>query len=106
MSTIVINGVTYKLPESILDRNGQDETGTYSTMFLKETFTGREDWEEIENRGGDWMNDSECFVAFGNHYGINGDDANINDVGDAMYALFINYDEDEWETHLLEPVSK
>lgn len=106
MNTLVINGVTYKEPESVLKHNAKDEDGTYNTLFLKYTFIGREDWEEIDNRGGDWMNESECFAVYGNHYGVNGDEASLDDVGSAMYALYMNYDEDEYEIHLLEPVNK
>ncbi len=105
MSNIItINGVKYKTPKSIDDVNDKAEGCIYGSMFLKDVFTGREDWDRIESEGGDWMNDSECFSAYGSHYGVNGDDALLNDVGDALYALFMNYDEDEWEVHLLEPV--
>lgn len=104
MSTIVINGVTYKFPASVLERNAKDETGIYNTLFLQDTFTGREDFDEIDKNGGDWVNESECFAVYGNHYGVNGDDVQITIISDAMYARFVNYDEDEYEIHLLEPV--
>lgn len=101
--TMIINGVKYKTPKHVEKVNAKAEGCIYGSLFLKEVFTGREDWDRIESEGGDWMNDSECFGVYGEHYNVDGDEEPINKIGDTLYAIYFNYDEDEWEMHVLEP---
>ena len=100
METIVINNTTYKIPASVVEHNSAS-CPTYGVLFLSKVFTGNEDFDRIEKDGGDWMNESDCFSAYGEAMGVNGDDALIRDVGSSMFAWFKNRKGDEFEMHML-----
>ena len=89
METIIINNQHYKMPESIVEINN-NAVDFYGVMNLSEVFTGLDDFDRIENEGGDWF-DSQCFEAYGEHYGVNGDEVEINKVADSMFAWFSDY---------------
>jgi hypothetical protein len=103
MDTIVINGEKYKMPTSVVEHN-LGCSDFYGVLNIAEVLTGREDFDRIESENGDWF-ESECFEAYGNHYGVNGDDAPINEVGSAMYAWFTDYKGEDFSLHLLEKVN-
>ena len=102
MNTITIKNKTYKIPAVVLENNA-NASSFYVKLSIVEVLTGREDFDRIESEGGDWF-DSDCFGVYGEHYGVNGDDAPINLVGEAMYAWFSDYKGEENELYLLEEV--
>ena len=100
MKTLVINNNTYKLPEWVVENNAKAED-FYGVLSVQEIFTGREDFDRIDSENGDWF-ESQCFEAYGNHFGVNGDDAPINVVGETMYAWITDYDREDWTMIVLE----
>lgn len=96
---ITINGKKYAVPAAIITHNA-NASSFYSELKLSEVITGREDFDRIDSEGHDWY-ESECFNAYGNHHNMNGDDAPINLVGEAMYAWFSDYKGEDHELHLI-----
>lgn len=102
METIVIDEVTYKIPDSITETN-KFAKDVYGEMRLVEVLTGREDFDRIDNEGGDWF-ESQCFDVYGEHYGVNGDDVEISKVSESMFAWFSDYKGEDHMLCLLEKI--
>lgn len=102
MSTIVINGTTYKLPASVVAQNEEAYNGEiYKQLFLQEIITGLEDFDRIDNEGGDWL-ESQCFAAYAEHHKIDEGDADISEVRESLFGWFSDYDKENFALYLLE----
>ena len=73
----------------------------YGQKFIKEVITGAEDFDRIDNEGGDWL-ESQCFAVYAEHHNIDEGDADISEVKNSLFGWFSDYSEEDWELCLLE----
>lgn len=110
MSTIVINGITYKFPDSIIEHNSNlDPEDFYNKLTLEKIFSGYDEFDRLEAKGFNYLSEEycECWQLYADLHGIESlDDERllISSVGESMYAIFTDYKNEEHTICILEKV--
>ena len=95
---INVDGIDYKIPAYIIERNEKAEDH-YGQLFLDEVVTGQEEFDRVGDN--DFL-EAEVFSVYAEHFGIEEDDVQIEDVRNSMFAYYKDYDDEDYELVLLE----
>lgn len=101
-NVITVNGKQFKLPEAVI-LNNAEAVDFYHVLNVVEVITGKEDFDRIDNEGGDYL-ESECFAAYAEAMKISEDDALIHQVSEATFAWFTDYNAEDYSLYMLIPV--